>query len=156
MRFWCFVLFNGSHLLNQELSINSSPKNNCSICVSAAYPWEQPVLCVCWCVCWHSYLSGLLLQVSDLVCNDCQFVASIGFNEIIPLKTKSSYLQCFVYTLTVWTSHLKTYIGPHLLDLWCQGHQVHGVSHSVGLIGTDQFQPAGGAAALHQVYCTNR
>lgn len=36
----------------------------------------------------------------------------------------------------------------------CQGHQVRGVSHSVGLVRTDQFQTAGGAVALNQSHCT--
>lgn len=36
--------------------------------------------------CFRSYLSGLFLEVSDLVSNDRQFVASVGFDEIISLE----------------------------------------------------------------------
>lgn len=32
-----------------------------------------------------SYLSGLLLQVSDLVSDNCQFVASVSFDKVVPL-----------------------------------------------------------------------
>ncbi|KAG7229685.1 hypothetical protein INR49_012732 [Caranx melampygus] len=59
--------------------------------------------------------------VSDLISNDSQFVAGIGFDEIISLTNR--------------------------------GHQVHGVSHPVCLVGADQFQPIGGAAALNQSDC---
>lgn len=45
-------------------------------------------------------------------------------------------------------------LGSHLLDLCCQLHQVRRVSHSVGLVRTNQLQPAGGAAALNQSHYT--
>lgn len=40
----------------------------------------------------YTYLFRLFLQVSDLVSNNCQFVASIGFDEIISLKIR---MKCF-------------------------------------------------------------
>lgn len=47
----------------------------------------------------------------------------------------------------------KTESNPHLLDLLCKGNQIHGVSNSVGLVGTNQFQPTGSTAALNQSHC---
>lgn len=32
-----------------------------------------------------AYLSGLFLQVSDLVSDNCQFVASVSFDKVVPL-----------------------------------------------------------------------
>lgn len=58
----------------------------------------------CFAVCQHlswinalapgSYLSGLFLQVSDLVSNNCQFVAGVRFDEVVSLKTQVG-MSCY-------------------------------------------------------------
>lgn len=105
-----------------------------------------------------SYLPRLLLQVSDLVCNDCQFVAGIGFYKLISLgggkqNTYSDITHIHYENNLKVKKITKTESNPHLLDLLCKSNQIHGVSNSVGLVGTNQFQPTGSTAALNQSHC---
>lgn len=99
------------------------------------------------------YLPGLLLQISDLVCNHCQLVASVGFNKLVSLgrfkkkENQTPYLRCYLDYMCQWHEGWK---DTHLLYLSCQSHQIHGVSHSVGLVGADQFQPTGCRVSLNQ------
>lgn len=47
---------------------------------------------VCVLVVFYAHLPRLFLQVSDLVSNDRQFVASVGFCKIISLKNIYTYI----------------------------------------------------------------
>lgn len=100
--------------------------------------------CLAGYVCLHapaagSDLSGLFLQVSDLVGDNRQFVASVGFDKLVSLTNTSEN-----GVMAGLPSHLSTLTEPaspssHLLDLGGQFHQVHWVSNSVGLVRANQL-----------------
>lgn len=72
------------------------------------------------------YLSGLLLQISDLVCDHCQLVASVGFNKLVSLRKNNDNNQFLIfvpglYASVIWGGYKHTpsaLVLPEPPDPW--------------------------------------